>query len=318
MEHCHGRMPEDGTTKVIGPAVKQDQGLRADHYLAKVLDLSRSSLQHDMEKGLVTKEGKPVKASYKVKMGDVFTVVIPPAVSLEAEPEPIPLDILYEDEDVIVVNKPRGMVVHPAAGNYTGTLVNALLYHCKDLSGINGVARPGIVHRLDKDTSGVMICAKNDKAHLSLSQEIKDKEAKRTYIAVVRGNIKDDRGRIETLIDRDPKDRMRMAVVPSGGRLAVTDYEVLERYGRFTVVRCQLQTGRTHQIRVHMTYLGHPLVGDPKYQPQKTCFSIDGQALHSETLTFRHPRTGKIMSFTAPLPSDMETILTRLRHGQFH
>ena len=318
MEYCHGRMPEDGTTKVTEPAAEKDQGLRADCYLADVLDLSRSSLQHDMEKGLVTKEGKPVKASYKVKLGDVFTVVIPPAVSLEAEPEPIPLAILYEDEDVIVVNKPRGMVVHPAAGNYTGTLVNALLYHCKDLSGINGVVRPGIVHRLDKDTSGVMVCAKNDRAHLSLSQQIKDKEAKRTYIAVVRGNIKDDRGHIEPLIDRDPKDRMRMAVVSSGGRLAVTDYEVLERYGRFTVVRCRLQTGRTHQIRVHMTYLGHPLVGDPKYQPQKTCFSIDGQALHSETLTFRHPRTGKIMSFTAPLPSDMETILTRLRHGQFH
>ena len=160
MEYCHGRMPEDGTTKVTEPAAEKDQGLRADCYLADVLDLSRSSLQHDMEKGLVTKEGKPVKASYKVKLGDVFTVVIPPAVSLEAEPEPIPLAILYEDEDVIVVNKPRGMVVHPAAGNYTGTLVNALLYHCKDLSGINGVVRPGIVHRLDKDTSGVMVCAK--------------------------------------------------------------------------------------------------------------------------------------------------------------
>jgi 23S rRNA pseudouridine1911/1915/1917 synthase len=318
MESCPGRVPEGAEIRVTEPADASSTGQRADHFISERLGLTRSSLQHDMEKGLVTREGKPVKASYKVREGDVFKVVVPPAVLLEARPEDIPLDILYEDEDVIVVNKPRGMVVHPGAGNYTGTLVNALLYHCHDLSGINGVVRPGIVHRLDKDTSGVMIAAKNDMAHLSLSEQIKNKEATRTYLAIVRGNVKDDHGHIETQIDRDPRDRLKMAVVPTGGRLAVTDYQVLERYGRFTVVRCQLQTGRTHQIRVHMAYLGYPLVGDPKYKPQKTCFSIKGQALHSETLTFRHPRTGIVMTIKAPIPEDMQTILTRLRHGQFH
>jgi 23S rRNA pseudouridine1911/1915/1917 synthase len=318
MEYHSGRIPEDADVKVTEAVTEEEKGLRADHFISQQLGLTRSSLQHDMEKGLVTKDGKPVKASYKVKTGDVFTVIVPPAVPLEAVPEPIPIDVLYEDEDVIVVNKPRGMVIHPAAGNYTGTLVNALLYHCRDLSGINGVVRPGIVHRLDKDTSGVMIAAKNDTAHLALSEQIRNKEAKRTYLAIVRGNIRDDQGHIETRIDRDPRDRMKMAVVLSGGRLAITDYTVLERYGRFTVVRCQLQTGRTHQIRVHMAYLGHPLVGDPKYMPEKTCFSIRGQALHSEKLTFRHPRTGEIMTIEAPLPEDMQTILTRLRHGQFH
>jgi 23S rRNA pseudouridine1911/1915/1917 synthase len=238
-------------------------------------------------------------------------------VLLEVDPENIPLNIIYEDEDVVVINKARGMVVHPAAGNYTGTLVNALLYHCKNLSGINGVIRPGIVHRLDKDTSGIMIVAKNDKAHLDLSAQIQSKAAKRTYIAVVRGNIKEDKGRITTQIARDAKDRKKMAVVYQGGREAITDYEVLERYGRYTIVRCHLLTGRTHQIRVHMEHIGHPLVGDPKYSPMKTCFAIDGQALHSETLEFRHPRTGKIMKFSAPLPEDMDKIIVRLRNGQF-
>ena len=317
MEYDPERTEEENIV-VTEPVPGASAGERADKYLSAVLDISRSSLSHDMENGLVTRGGKPVKASYKVRPGDVFEVVELPAVPLEAKAEAIPLDILYEDEDVIVINKARGMVVHPGAGNYTGTLVNALLYHCHDLSGINGVVRPGIVHRLDKDTSGVMIAAKNDAAHISLCEQIRTKEAKRTYLAIVRGNIKEEKGRIETQIARDVKDRTRMAVVFSGGRDAVTDYEVLERYGKFTVVRCRLQTGRTHQIRVHMMYLGHPLVGDPKYQPQKTCFSISGQALHSEKLTFRHPRTGKIMTFEAPLPRDMETILTRLRHGQFN
>jgi 23S rRNA pseudouridine1911/1915/1917 synthase len=316
MEYDQERADAENTI-ITDPVPEDGAGDRVDKYLAEVLGVSRSSIGHDVEHGLVTKNGKAVKASYKVRPGDVFEVVQLPAIPLEAKAEPIPIDILYEDEDVIVVNKARGMVVHPGAGNYTGTLVNALLYHCHDLSGINGVVRPGIVHRLDKDTSGVMIAAKNDAAHISLSEQIRTKEAKRTYIAIVRGNIKEDHGRIETQIARDTKDRKKMAVVFSGGRDAVTDYEVLERYGKFTVVRCKLQTGRTHQIRVHMTYLGHPLVGDPKYQPQKTCFNIKGQALHSETLTFRHPRTGEIMSFTAPLPQDMQTILTRLRNGQF-
>lgn len=300
------------------PAGPEEKGLRTDVFLAARLDCTRSAVQHDIQEGRVTRQGKPAKANTKVKEGDVFQVLVPPPVDLAAKPENIPLDILYEDEDVIVVNKPRGMVVHPAAGNPDGTLVNALLYHCRDLSGINGVIRPGIVHRLDKDTSGVMICAKNDLAHQSLAEQIQKKEAKRTYLAIVRGNVKEDHGHIETQLDRDPRDRKKMAVVPAGGRWAATDYEVLERYGKFTVVRCRLLTGRTHQIRVHMTYIGHPLVGDPKYAPQKTCFSISGQALHSEQLTFRHPRTGEWMTFTAPVPADMQTILTRLRNGQFH
>ena len=300
------------------PAIEEEAGQRVDVFLAARLDSSRSNAQKLLEEGNVTRaDGKQVKSNYKVKLKDVFTVIIPPPVDLEATPENIPLDIIYEDDDVIVVNKPRGMVVHPAAGNYTGTLVNALLYHCKNLSGINGVIRPGIVHRLDKDTSGIMIAAKNDKAHISLSEQIQSKEAKRTYLAVVRGNIKQESGRIETLIARDPKERKKMAVVTTGGRNAITEYEVLEHYGKFTVVRCKLLTGRTHQIRVHMEYIGHPIVGDPKYSPMKTCFAINGQALHSETLTFRHPTTGKIMEFTAPVPEDMHKILTRLRNGQF-
>ena len=300
------------------PVAAEEAGERADVFLAARLDVSRANVQKLLEEGNVTRaDGKVMKANHRVKASEVFTIIIPPPIDLEAEPENIPLDIIYEDEDVIVVNKPRGMVVHPAAGNYTGTLVNALLYHCKNLSGINGVIRPGIVHRLDKDTSGIMIAAKNDKAHISLSEQIQSKEAKRSYLAIVRGNIKQDKGRIETLIARDPKERKKMAVVASGGRQAITEYEVLEHYGKFTVVRCKLLTGRTHQIRVHMEYLGHPLVGDPKYSPQKTCFAINGQALHSETLTFRHPTTGAIMEFTAPVPGDMAKILTRLRNGQF-
>ncbi len=300
------------------PVEQGEAGQRADVFLAAALELTRAHVQHLLEDGRIRRsEGKLIKANYKIKEGDVFLVSMPPPVELEAIPEDIPLDIIYEDEDVIVLNKARGMVVHPAAGNFTGTLVNALLFHCSNLSGINGVIRPGIVHRLDKDTSGIMIVAKNDQAHLSLSQQIQTKEAKRTYLAVVRGNIKLDSGRVETLLDRDAKDRKKMAVVKSGGRQAITDYLVRERYGKFTVVECKLLTGRTHQIRVHMEYLGYPLVGDPKYSPQKTCFAIKGQALHSEKLVFRHPRTGEVMEFTAPVPEDLEKILTRLRNGQF-
>lgn len=298
-------------------AEAEDAGTRADVFLAAKLGVSRSNMQKLLEDGRVKRGEKIIKANYKVRAGEMFVVDIPEPEPIEAVPENIPLDIIYEDDDVVVLNKARGMVVHPAPGNYTGTLVNALLYHCSNLSGINSAIRPGIVHRLDKDTSGIMIVAKNDAAHISLSQQIQSKTAMRTYLAVVRGNIKTDSGTIETQIARDKTDRKKMAVVKEGGRDAITDYEVLERFGKYTLVRCKLRTGRTHQIRVHMEYLGYPLVGDPKYSPMKTPFGIKGQALHSHTLEFTHPRTGERMKFEAPLPEDMHKIITRLHNGQF-
>lgn len=298
-------------------AEAEDAGTRADVFLAAKLGVSRSNMQKLLEDGRVKRGEKIIKANYKVRAGEMFVVDIPEPEPIEAVPENIPLDIIYEDDDVVVLNKARGMVVHPAPGNYTGTLVNALLYHCSNLSGINSAIRPGIVHRLDKDTSGIMIVAKNDAAHISLSQQIQSKTAVRTYLAVVRGNIKTDSGTIETQIARDKTDRKKMAVVKEGGRDAITDYEVLERFGKYTLVRCKLRTGRTHQIRVHMEYLGYPLVGDPKYSSMKTPFGIKGQALHSHTLEFTHPRTGERMKFEAPLPEDMHKIITRLHNGQF-
>lgn len=298
-------------------AEAEDAGTRADVFLAAKLGVSRSNMQKLLEDERVKRGEKIIKANYKVRAGEMFVVDIPEPEPIEAVPENIPLDIIYEDDDVVVLNKARGMVVHPAPGNYTGTLVNALLYHCSNLSGINSAIRPGIVHRLDKDTSGIMIVAKNDAAHISLSQQIQSKTAVRTYLAVVRGNIKTDSGTIETQIARDKTDRKKMAVVKEGGRDAITDYEVLERFGKYTLVRCKLRTGRTHQIRVHMEYLGYPLVGDPKYSPMKTPFGIKGQALHSHTLEFTHPRTGERMKFEAPLPEDMHKIITRLHNGQF-
>ena len=315
MEHITEGMAGEQERLIIA---EEQAGQRADVGLALLLDITRSNMQRLLEDGRAVKGTKVLKANYKLRAGDEIVVTLPEPQPLDAQPENIPLDIIYEDEDVIVVNKARGMVVHPAAGNYSGTLVNALLYHCKNLSGINGVIRPGIVHRLDKDTSGIMICAKNDEAHLSLSQQIQAKTARRTYLAVVRGNIKTDSGTIETQIARDKVDRKKMAVVKENGREAITDYEVVERFGKYTLVRCKLRTGRTHQIRVHMEYLGYPLVGDPKYSPMKTPFAIKGQALHSQTLEFTHPRTGERMRFEAPLPEDMQKIITRLHLGQFN
>lgn len=315
MEYNNDRVSEQQERLII---TENEAGMRADVALAQLLDITRSNMQKLLEDGRVVKGSKVLKSNYKLKNGDEIIVDLPEPEPLDVQPENIPLDIIYEDEDVVVVNKARGMVVHPAAGNYSGTLVNALLYHCKNLSGINGVIRPGIVHRLDKDTSGIMICAKNDAAHVSLSEQIQSKTAQRTYMAVVRGNIKSDSGVIETQIARDKNDRKKMAVVKEGGRDAVTEYEVLERFGKYTIVKCKLKTGRTHQIRVHMEYLGYPLVGDPKYSPMKTPFSINGQTLHSWTLTFTHPRTQEVMSFEAPLPEDMKKIVTRLRLGQFN
>lgn len=297
---------------------ENEAGMRADVALAQLLEITRSNMQKLLEEGRAVRGQKVIKSNYRVKAGEEILVNLPEPQPLDVQPEDIPLDIIYEDDDVVVVNKARGMVVHPAAGNYNGTLVNALLYHCKNLSGINGVIRPGIVHRLDKDTSGIMICAKNDSAHLSLSEQIQSKTAQRTYLAVVRGNVKNDSGIIETQIARDKNDRKKMAVVTEGGRQAITEYEVAERFGKYTVVKCRLKTGRTHQIRVHMEYLGYPLVGDPKYSPMKTPFAINGQALHSLTLSFTHPRTGERLTFEAPLPEDMKKILIRLRLGQFN
>ncbi len=296
----------------------REAGQRADVALAELLDLTRSHVQKLLEQYRAKRcDGKVLRANYRLRLGDKVSVNLPAPQPLAAQPEDIPLDIVYEDDDVIVVNKARGMVTHPAAGNLTGTLVNALLYHCSSLSGINGVIRPGIVHRLDKDTSGLLVCAKNDKAHLSLSAQIQSKLCRRLYIAIVRGNVKEDEGCIETLIARSKTDRKKMAVVQEGGRRAVTHYKVSERFGRYTVVQCSLETGRTHQIRVHMEYLGHPLVGDPKYSPLKTGFNIKGQALHAAKLGFYHPVTGKLLEFTAPLPEDMARIMNRLRQHQY-
>ena len=290
---------------------------RLDLFLVRRLpDLSRSYAQSLIADGQVTVDGTARKANYKLRGGEEIACTMPPAEEIEICAEDIPLDILYEDADIIVVNKARGMVVHPAAGIYTGTLVNALLWHCHDLSGINGALRPGIVHRLDKDTSGVMVAAKNDMAHHYLARQIRDKDARREYRAIVHGNIVPRAGVITGDIGRHPTDRKKMAIVRENGKPATTHFEVLERFGSYTYVSCRLETGRTHQIRVHMTSIGHPLVGDPKYTAKKNPFAIVGQALHSLTLSLTHPRTGTEMTFTAPLPADMEEILHTLHSGR--
>ncbi len=292
----------------------EQDGERLDVFIARRDEsLSRSYIQRLISDGLVFVGGKSVKPRYRLAAGDLVTVDVPEPEEINVVPEDIPLDILFEDEDVIVVNKPRGMVVHPAAGVFHGTLVNALLAHCKDLSGINGVLRPGIVHRLDKDTSGVMIAVKNDSAHRSLAEQIQTKTAHRVYWAVLTGNIREEEGVIHGAIGRSPKDRQKMAVVRENGKDATTKFRVLERFGDYTLAECRLMTGRTHQIRVHMAYIGHPVAGDRKYGTKKCPFAIQGQALHSKTLSFTHPRTGERMTFAAPLPADMEIILRQLR-----
>ena len=292
-----------------------ENDIRIDKFLSKTTNLSRSRIASLCQSGLVYVDGKSVKSAYKLTAGEQITVDVPADEPMNLEAENIPLSILYEDGDIIVINKPRGMVVHPAAGVYTGTLVNALLHHCSDLSGINGDLRPGIVHRLDKDTSGVMVAAKNDMAHHFLARQIRDKEARREYRAIVYGNIVERAGVITGDIGRHPTDRKKMAIVRENGKPATTHFEVLERFGDYTFVACRLETGRTHQIRVHMTSIGHPLVGDTKYTAKKNPFAITGQALHSLTLTLTHPRTQEEMTFTAPLPADMEEILHTLRRS---
>ncbi|HHV61873.1 MAG TPA: RluA family pseudouridine synthase [Firmicutes bacterium] len=303
-----------------------DEGSRLDVFLARALagDIpSRAFARKLIDQGNVLVNGSAAKPSYRVRAGDLVEAVIPEPEQPQCQPEDIPLDILYEDADIIVVNKPRGMVVHPAAGNPTHTLVNALLAHCRDLSGIGGEMRPGIVHRLDKDTSGVMVAAKNDLAHASLAAQLKAHEMEKTYLALVHGEVREARGSIRTHIGRHPVHRKKMAVVEEGrGKLAITHFEVLERFevperpgisGRFTLLKVVLETGRTHQIRVHMASIGHPIVCDNVYGRRRCEFDMAGQALHAWKLKFRHPRTGEVMGFCAPVPDDMQGVISSLR-----
>lgn len=291
-------------------------GERIDKFLAEVMeDYSRSFLQKQFKERNITVNGKPAKASQKVTEDDEIVVFLPENQEPDIEPENIPLDILYEDQQLLVVNKPKGMVVHPSAGHYSGTLVNALMYHCKDnLSGINGVLRPGIVHRIDMDTTGALVVCKTDTAHQSLAEQLKVHSITRKYRAIVHGNLKEDNGTVEGAIGRHPVERKKMAVHVRGGKEAVTHFKVLERFGSYTYIECQLETGRTHQIRVHLSSIGHPLLGDQLYGPKKCPFPfLQGQTLHAMVLGFVHPTTSEYMEFTAPLPEYFEKLLVKLR-----
>ena len=300
-----------------------DVGKRVDAFLAEKTELTRSAIVRLIESRSILVNGVPFAKNYKLRAGDVFTIELPAATPDCAEPEDIPIDVVYEDTDIVVVNKPKGMVVHPAAGNPTGTLVNALLYHCKgSLSGIGGVIRPGIVHRIDKDTQGLLVVAKNDAAHLFLAEEIAAHRVRRIYYAIALGNFRDDEGTVNAPIGRHPVDRKRMAVIrdPSQkSREAITHWRVLERFGGFTFVRCELETGRTHQIRVHLASIGHPLLGDEVYGGNGTAFEarhrrlIQGQSLVATELRLTHPTTGESMVFSAPMPKEFEELLAILR-----
>lgn len=302
--------------------IEDDIGQRIDTVVAEREKISRSAGAKLVEGGAVLVNGKTVAKNYKIRESDIIEVFHPDAVEAEAVPQDIPLDIVYEDADIIVVNKPSGMVVHPAPGNPDGTLVNALLYHCGDsLSGVGGVARPGIVHRIDKDTSGLLVVAKNDASHLSLSEQLKTHSVSRVYHAVVVGNLKELSGTVDAPIGRHPVDRKKMAVIRNEAytsRDAITHYRVIKRYHGFDYIQCVLETGRTHQIRVHMAYLGHPLLGDEVYGGEKTHFQtlhkdcIHGQCLHAKELHLTHPRSGERMMFTSPLPKDFEKVLDLL------
>ena len=297
--------------------VSEGEEGRLDKYLSdKLEDMTRSYLKKLIsDDKAVLVNGNPAKPNYKLKPGDIIELAVPEPIELEIKAENIPLDIVYEDNDMLVVNKPQGMVVHPAAGNYTGTLVNALLYHCGDsLSGINGEKRPGIVHRIDKDTSGLLLVAKNDNAHQKLSSQIKEHSLTRAYKALVHGNIKQDSGRIDAPIGRHPSDRKKMTITDKNSREAVTNFRVLERYGRYTFVVCILETGRTHQIRVHMSKNGHPIVGDKTYGVKKEEFNLAGQLLHAYKVGFIHPVSGEYMEFVSELPDYYMNVLDRLRN----
>ncbi|MEH6905045.1 RluA family pseudouridine synthase [Neobacillus drentensis] len=295
--------------------LEEQKGDRIDKVISNLdPEWSRTQVQQWIKEGNILVNGQQIKTNYKCSTNDQIVITIPDPEELDVLPEDLNLQIYYEDKDVLVVNKPRGMVVHPAPGHISGTLVNGLMYHCKDLSGINGVLRPGIVHRIDKDTTGLLMVAKNDMAHESLVNQLVAKTVTRKYKAIVHGVIPHDFGTVDAPLGRDTKDRQSMTVVDHG-KHAVTHFHVIERFKDFTFVECQLETGRTHQIRVHMKYIGYPLAGDPKYGPKKT-LEIEGQALHAGVLGFNHPRTNEYLEFEAPLPEDMEMLLTQLRNNR--
>lgn len=299
--------------------VENQDGERIDRYLSEELeDRSRSYIQKLIKENHVTVNQKPVKANYRLSLGDRVEIDLPEAKEPDIKPEDIPLDILYEDKDIIIVNKPKQMVVHPAPGHYSQTLVNALMYHCGfELSGINGTMRPGIVHRIDMDTTGSLVACKNDMAHQSLSKQLKEHSIRRIYVAIVHGNIKEEDGTVNAPIGRHPTERKKMSIHSRNGREAITHYQVLERFGNYTYIQCELETGRTHQIRVHMASIGHPIIGDPVYGLKKDRFSdIGGQCLHAARLTLTHPRTGEVLQFSAPLPVYFTDILNKLERMQ--
>ncbi len=303
--------------KIVLCINEEDSGKRLDAFLGEKVDnLSRSHAAKLIDKGCVTLKGAALNKKYRLQSGESIEVVIPEAKEYTLEAQEIPLDIVYEDADLLVINKPQGMVVHPAPGNYDSTLVNALMAHCKDdLSGINGVMRPGIVHRIDKDTSGLLIVAKNDEAHMFLSQQLADRSLSREYAALVNGNIKEDTITLDFPIGRNPSDRKKMCVTNKNARNAVTHVTVVERFGRYTLVRCKLETGRTHQIRVHMAYIGHSVVGDKTYGIKKETFKLEGQLLHAQKIEFIHPKTKERMEFCVDIPEYFEKVLSKLRNG---
>ena len=292
-----------------------DNNIRIDKYLSdEMQDVSRSRIQKLIESGLVTVNGRSIKANYKVAAEDMINVTLPELEVPQIEPEDIPLDIVYEDSDIIVVNKPKGMVVHPAAGHYSGTLVNALMYHCRDnLSGINGVLRPGIVHRIDMNTTGVLVACKNDYAHNFIAAQLSVHSITRKYYSIVLNGFNTEDGVVDAPIGRNPSDRKKMAIDKKNGKRAVTHYKVLEQFGKYSYIECQLETGRTHQIRVHMSSIGHPLLGDDVYGSGKSPFNLTGQTLHAGVLGFIHPSTKEYVEYSAPLPEYFQKVLDKLR-----